>query len=146
MEQIISKNLKRYNQFVSGIDATYHEISYKLKISDSAMVILYTICNYGKKCALKTICYESGLSKQTINSSLRKLEKEEIIFLENSDLKRKMVCLTAKREELTQNTAIKLLKLENEIFDSWDEKDVNKYLEFTERFLNDLKKKVKDIN
>ena len=110
------------------------------------MVILYTICNYGKKCALKTICYESGLSKQTINSSLRKLEKEEIIFLENSDLKRKMVCLTAKGEELTQNTAIKLLKLENEIFDSWDEKDVNKYLEFTERFLNDLKKKVKDIN
>ena len=146
MEQIISKNLKRYNQFVSGIDATHHEISYKLKISDSAMVILYTICNYGKKCALKTICYESGLSKQTINSSLRKLEKEEIIFLENSDLKRKMVCLTAKGEELTQNTALKLLKLENEIFDSWDEKDVNKYLEFTERFLNDLKKKVKDIN
>ena len=146
METIASKNLKRYNQFVSGINLVYHEISYKLKISDSAMMILYTICNYGKKCLLKTICYESGLTKQTINSALRNLEREDVIYLENSDLKRKMVCLTNKGEELTKKTALKVQSLENEIFDSWKEDDVNKYLELTERFLNDLKKKANTLN
>lgn len=146
METIASKNLKRYNQFISEINSVYHEISYKLKISDSAMMILYTICNYGKKCPLKTICYESGLTKQTINSALRNLEKEDVIYLENSDLKRKMVFLTDKGEELTKKTALKLQMLENEIFDSWTEDDVNKYLELTERFLNDLKKKANALN
>lgn len=145
MNRKISTDLKRLNQFVSGMDATYHELYYKLKISDSAMLILYSICNYGSSCTLKNICYDSGLSKQTINSALRKLENEKIIYLENYDHKRKIVHLTEKGEELSKVTALKVISIEDEIFSSWKKEDVDKYLELTKKFLEDLKERVDKI-
>ena len=41
----ISKEMKRYNYLVGEIDAVYHEASLKLGLSDSALNILYAICD-----------------------------------------------------------------------------------------------------
>ena len=78
----LSKKLKRYNYLVGEIDATYHELSTKFGLSDSMMRILYTICDNGTDCPLQKICRLTGLSKQTINSALRRLEQEGIVYLE----------------------------------------------------------------
>ncbi|MDE6602939.1 MAG: winged helix-turn-helix transcriptional regulator [Lachnospiraceae bacterium] len=134
-----SKPLKRYNYLVSEIDAVYHEISQKLGISDSVSIVLYTICDLGDPCPLKSICRSSGISKQTINSALRKLEAEGILYLEPDGHKAKTVCLTEKGRALADRTAGKIIEMENDIFSSWAEEDVNLYLELTERYLRDLK-------
>lgn len=80
MNPYISKEMKRYNHLMSEIEAAYHQMSLKLGISDSAMIILYTICDTGDCCLLQDICRRSGISKQTINSAIRKLEAENDIF------------------------------------------------------------------
>ena len=77
---MISKEMKRVNHLIGEIDAVYHEIAWKLGLSDSVFEILYTICNYGDSCMLKDIGRNCGLSKQTINSALRKLEKR-VLFI-----------------------------------------------------------------
>ena len=69
-----SKAMRRYNHLLGEIDGVYHEMSLKLGLSDSAMIVLYTICDSGSSCLLRDICRYSGLSKQTVNSALRKLE------------------------------------------------------------------------
>ncbi len=74
MNRLISRDMKRFNYLLGEMDAVYHEISLKLGMSDSAMIILYTICDIGDCCLLTEICRLSGLSKQTVNSALRKLE------------------------------------------------------------------------
>ena len=66
----ISKEMKRYNYLVGEIDAVYHEASLKLGLSDSALNILYAICDAGEGCLLQEICFYTGISKQTINSAL----------------------------------------------------------------------------
>lgn len=91
-----SKELKRYNYLASEIDAAYHEISSKLGLPDSSMIVLYTICDSGDSCLLRDIVHNSGISKQTVNSALRKLEAEGIIYLEHAGAKNKSVCLTIK--------------------------------------------------
>ena len=40
---------------------------------------------------------------------------------------------------------MKVIKIENDIFASWDEKDVQKYLELTEAFLIGLRDRSKDL-
>ena len=69
-----SKEMRRYNHLVGEIDGVYHEMSLRLGLSDSAMIVLYTLCDSGGPCPLRDICRRSGLSKQTVNSALRKLE------------------------------------------------------------------------
>lgn len=135
-----SKELKRYNYLLGEIDAAYHEASLQLGLSDSAMRILYTICDNGDCCLLQTICRYSGLSKQTVNSAIRKLEREGIVYLESAGPKTKMVCLTEEGKQLAAKTAIQLLNTENEIFASWTKEEVHTYLSLTEKFLTDFKK------
>lgn len=145
MEHNFSKVMKRCNHLFGEIDAVYHEISRKLGISDSAMDILYTICNDGDSCPLQDICRRSGLSKQTVNSAIRKLESQGILYLKPAGSKSKIVCLTEVGKQLARQTAMKVIKIENDIFASWTEKDIQKYLELTEAFLIGLKDRSKDL-
>ncbi len=140
-----SKKMKRYNHLLGEIEATYHELSLKLNISDSISKILYTICNFGDNYLLGDICRYTGLSKQTVNSALRKLENEGLIYLEAVNGKSKKVCLTDKGKEFADKTAFRILQLENEIFDTWSDEDMEKYLELTETFLTSLKEKVEKL-
>lgn len=152
MSIIISNELKRYNHLIGEIGAAYHEISLKLGLSDSAMNILYTILEHGGECPLQEICRLSGLSKQTINSSVRKLESEGIVRLElrNSENRktgeasfpwRKKVCLTEKGQIFAEQTAGQVLQIENDIFASWPQEDVLKYIQLTETYLLALRSK-----
>lgn len=139
MNQPVSNEMKRYNHLLGEIEATYHEMSLKLGLSDSAMVILYTICDEGDNCPLAEISRRSGLSKQTVNSAIRKLEAEGILYLEKTSSKSKTVCLTGKGKTLAGRTALRLLNAENTILASWPRQDMEKYLELTGRFLAALK-------
>lgn len=134
----VSKVMKRYNYLFGEMDAVYHEMAVKMGLSDSAMRILYTICDNGEGCLLRDICRYCGLSKQTINSALRKLEAEGILYLEAAGNKNKKVCLTEAGKRLTARTAGRIYAIENEILASWTGEDVQKYLELTERFLRAL--------
>lgn len=145
MNSFSSKALKHFNHLITEMDAAYHEISLKLGLSDSAMSILYTICNYGESCLLQDICRQSGLSKQTINSALRKLETGNILYLEMAGAKSKRVTLTDAGKALAQKTALQVINTENEIFASWSREDVEKYLELTEDYLTALKEKAKRL-
>lgn len=145
MKNCISNVMKRYNHLVGEIDAVYHEISLNMGLSDSAMIILYTICDNGDSCLLQEISRRSGVSKQTINSAIRKMEKEGIVYLKAAGARNKNVCLTDKGKQLAEHTAVRLIQIENDIFASWDKNDVEKYLELTEKFLDSIKEKSENL-
>lgn len=146
MKACSSRDMKRFNHLLGEIEAVYHEMALKFGQSDSVMNILYTICDYGDSCPLQEICRRSGISKQTINSALRKLEREGIVYSEQAGVKGKNVCLTEKGKELAKDTAVRVIEAENGILASWPEEDVKKYLELTERFLVGIKEKAKEID
>ena len=137
--------MRRYNHLLGEIDGVYHEMSLKLGLSDSAMLVLYTICDSGSSCLLRDICRYSGLSKQTVNSALRKLEAEGVVYLEPVSARSKRVFLTEAGRALAAETAGKIIRIENDIFDSWPRKDVEQYLELTERFLLALREKAEEF-
>ena len=141
----ISKEMKRYNYLIGEIEATYHEASLKLGLSDSALKILYALCDVGEGCLLQDICFYTGISKQTINSALRKLEEEKVLYLKPFNAKSKKVYLTEKGRKLAEKTAYRILQAEDEIFASWEKEDVEKYLELTEKYQLCLQEKIKEI-
>lgn len=145
MDCKISKTLKRYNYLFGETETAYHEISRKLGLTDSALSILYAILEEGGHCLLREIRQSTGLNKQTVNSSLRKLEAENVLYLELVDGKNKMVRLTERGKALAERTAGRVFAMEDEIFASWPREDVQKYLELTENYMLALKEKAKNM-
>ncbi|MDL2287575.1 MarR family transcriptional regulator [Eubacteriales bacterium OttesenSCG-928-G02] len=143
MKQVMSKELKHYNYLHSELEAVYHNMAFNLGLSDSTMRILYTLCNNEYRCRLQDICLLSGISKQTVNSAIRKLEAMNIVYLENIGAKSKLVCLTESGISLAKQTALKMIEAENSVFADWSERDIKRYLDLTERFLNEFKEKSK---
>ena len=128
MKNVANTEGRRYSYLTSEIEASYHEAASKFKLSDSAMRILYTICLKGEEGLLSDIVRLSG-----------------IVYLKTADSRKKKVCLTEKGKALAQNSALQVLRFENEILDSWTEEEQQVYIELTERFLSSFKEKIKEI-
>lgn len=139
MNICLSKEIRRLNHLISETNSAYHEAALKLGQSDSAMQILYDAYDGGGECLLRDICFWTGISKQTLNSAVRKLEREGMITLEPVGAKNKMVRLTASGILLAERTAAKVMEAENRVFSGWDRAEVEMYLELTKRYLTEFK-------
>ena len=145
MADEIKSTLERFNLLLSEMDAVYHDAALKMGISDSAMMILYTVRNLNDDCLLSDITHMSGVSKQTINSALRKLEAEDILYLTAAGTRKKRVCLTEKGKALADRTVGRLIEIENNIVRSWSDKERKLYMELTQRYLLMLRDGVEEL-
>jgi len=143
MDYFVNTQMKHFNLLLSEIDAAYHDAALKLGLSDSAMLILYTICWCDGECLLSDIT--SGASKQTINSALRKLEADNLVCLEAFGGRKKKVRLTEEGNQFVRNTVLRLIEVENAIFDIWSDEEKNTYIELTRRYLTDFRERIKEL-
>lgn len=125
---------QRFNYISNEICALFHEAALKMKLSDSEMMILYGICNDGDSCLLSDIYKSSGISKQTINSAVRKLEKEDIVYLEKANGRSKRIFLTEKGKLEMKRKVLRIIEMENEIFGSWTKEEQELYVGLTQQF------------
>ena len=145
MKNDFSSSLGRLNELHSQTDAVYHEMSLKLGLSDSAISILYILCEQGDPCPLKTVYRCAFSSKQTVHSSLRKLEAEGFLRLEGEGPRDKQVCLTEAGKTLASRTALKMIHAESAILASWSKEDVAQYLALSERYLTALHEQTRQL-
>lgn len=145
MKNINQSETRRYNRLISEIDEVYHEVAIRQGFSDSVMAILYTLSDHDGQCRLPELIKLSGVNKQTINSALRKLEKDEIIYLEPAGGKSKRVCLTEKGFSTVHKTVDCVLEVEKKIYSSWSRKEWELYVQLTERYLYQLREEMKEI-
>ncbi len=145
MEKINQSETRRYNQLISEIDEVYHEIAVKQGFSDSSMMILYSLADNGGQCRLPELIKASGLNKQTANSALRKLENGGLIYLEPAGGRSKRVCLTEKGSLTVRETVGRVLEAENDIYSSWSREEWELYISLTERYLRQLREKLREV-
>lgn len=139
------KLLRSFQLVTAELEATYHKLTQKMGMSDSAQIILYIICMLGGECLLSDVVHKSSMSKQTVHSSLHKLEREGMLTLRAWDDKKKVVALTPEGKKLAEKTAMRLMRMEQEILDAWPEEDYSTYVRLTERFVEGLKQKMEEI-
>lgn len=145
MDKTERAKTRQYNRLLAQIDDIYHDIALHQGYSDSAMSILYTLVDHDGACLLSELVRQSGLSKQTVNSSLRKLEGDGVIVLEPAGGRAKRVCFTEQGTALAQKTVSRVLAAENKIYASWTDEEWELYIRLTERFLRQLRQEVKEI-
>lgn len=72
---------REYNNLFRLETELYHDVATKIGLSDSAFDILYCLDDLGDGCLQRDVCGASGLTKQTINSSVHKLERAGVVEL-----------------------------------------------------------------
>lgn len=145
MERDHYEKVHRVNCLANDLDMIYHQAARKLGVSDSVLCVLYMIYEKGDGCLLYDICNESGLSKQTINSAVRKLEMEEILYLEHGKGKTKRVCLTEKGKAYVAKTAACLCEAECNAFADWSEEEFEQYLKLMKKYNDSLRIQVEHM-
>ncbi|GLC80752.1 MarR family winged helix-turn-helix transcriptional regulator [Lacrimispora brassicae] len=127
------------------VNALYHEAAVRMNISDSVQNILYVLYNSGERCLQSDIYKQSGISRQTINSAIRKLENDEIVYLEQGIGRNTIVCLTEKGKTFAAEKSQFLFDIENKIFDEWTANEQQEYLRLTEKFRDSLKRQLETL-
>lgn len=139
MSANILNSLHRINYLTSELDALYHQAASGVGLADSTMLVLYTIYDNGGSCLLRTIYQQSGISKQTVNSAIRRLESDEILYLTQFKGKSKQVFLTEKGKRFVEETVARIYEAESRAFASWTEEEVNLHVRLLEKYVDSFR-------
>lgn len=138
-------DLRKYNYLMSEIDGLYHETAFKMGISDSVQQILYVVYSESYRCLQSEIYKQSGISRQTINSGIRRLEQDGIVRLEKGKGRNTIVCLTDEGIRFAKEKIEPLYRMEQEVFEAWSSEEMALYLKLTEKYRDGLKEKLNQL-
>ena len=138
-------DIHQINYLTSELDALYHHASLKLGISDSVSVVLYTICDKGDGCLLSDVYKSSGVSKQTVNSAIRALERDGMLRLAAHTGRSKKILLTARGQDYLQATVARLAEAEARAFDRWPEAEIRAYIGLMEKYVESLRREIEEM-
>ena len=91
---------REYLQIDLQIDEFYHTLAQGLGLSDSAFWVLWGLEELGAGCTQRDICRQFFLSKQTVHSSVRKLERDGLLSLRSGEGREVSLFPTARGREL----------------------------------------------
>lgn len=140
MTTTLHPGMKEFNRIFKECNHIYHEIALKLGMSDSGFDILYTICEIGNGCLQKNICEATLLSKQTIHSSVRKLEKDGYLFLKSGKGRDMQIFLTPAGNALVEKKISLAIQAENQSFTDMTEEEQQEFLRLNKKYADSLRK------
>lgn len=113
------------NRFYCEINELYHNLAINYGLSDSVLWILFTMNDERRPCTPKEIGEMCALSKQTVHSSLRSLEKDGYISITVSEENRKnrLAELTEKGMELIERTIAPIVDAELKAFSGLEDSE-----------------------
>ena len=140
MKNNSSKRMLEFNEVMKENNDLYSNLAKKFKMSDCMLWILYILREDDRSVTQSDICNMMCIPKQTVNSSLKKMEAEGYIELLNiNDKRSKQVSLTEKGLDLANNTVDIIISKENNALSKMDEKEQELLINLLRKF-NDLLK------
>ena len=130
---------KRYQEFISAskeADDVYHILALKFGLSDSAMWILYTMREADRELTQSEIAEEMSMSRQTINSAIKNLEKQGYLHMAPvpGDRRNKTLSFTEKGEDFVKRTVDRILDLEHQVFERLEVQEQEQITEILRKY------------
>lgn len=144
-DQLLEK-LHQINYLTAELDALYHQAALKLGMADSIMYVLYILRDHGGACPLSLLYKRSGISKQTIHSAIRKLEKDRLLDLIPCDGRSKQVVLTEQGTQYAAQTVDRLFEAELTVFDGWSDEEIETHIRLTKQYTADFRRSLNNLN
>ena len=145
MTEKTNELLRNFNRIDKEFNDIYHEVAVKMGISDSAFSIFYILHDLGDGCLQKDICYEAFANKQTVNSSIRKLEREGYLYLKHGRGRDKHIFLTETGRQFVERYIVPVVQKENAAFTALQPEEQEELLRLTKIYIESLKEKLNEL-
>lgn len=139
MEENILKKWDYIIKISKELDELYHKLASHYNLSDSAFWILYSLYESKKTCSQKEICDSWYFNKQTINSSIKKLEELGFIKKGSKESLDKKISLTSLGEKVAKNSVEEVRKIENIAYSKISEDELDNIINLLKKPLASFK-------
>ena len=142
MDFEINERLKQLNVMLCEIDSLYQALLAAKNISDSEFVVMIAILSLGEGCLQKDIAETSYMSKKTINSTIKKLEKEGYIKLKAGKYPNMHIYLTPQGNEHIKNNVLPIIDVEERVLNSMSEDEFERLINGSAKYIAIFKNQV----
>ena len=145
----VQQQLQMLNKLYKESDHVYSNLATRLGMTNSTFWILYAISHSEEPLTQNDLCNEYFFPVQTVNSTVTKLLKEDVIRLEfiPGTRNRKKIVLTDKGKEYIDKTINKADEIEKNAFLMFNEDERELYISLFKRhidYLNCAEKRMLD--
>ena len=142
MNYKIGNKLKQLNSMLSEVDNIYQSLLKAHNISEGEYVVMFAINELGEGCSQKDISENGYASKKTINSTIKKFEKEGHIELKPAKYPSMQIFLTEKGKKFMEESIIPILKIESSVLDDVPENEFEALAQCYRKHLNSFRNHV----
>lgn len=130
----------QYMHLYKEMDVSYYALSCAQQLVPSEMDIYYAITVLGDGCRQRDICALALSRKQTINSALKKMEKQGLLRLESGKGREKHIYLTASGRRNADESVKPIYDAEQAAFAEMAEAEREQLVALTGKFIHLLQK------
>ena len=143
----IARAYEAFDSFWREQNQLYRDVATSFGISESAFSILYAIFLAGEKgISQRDICVQMCIGKQTVNSSIHKLEREGVVVLKSGPGRRGLLAhLTPGGLELAERTIVPMVEAELAALREFDDRELELSLLLGRRYTDALRSHFADI-
>lgn len=134
--------LIKWNKIWRQANRTYQTLASRNHLSESAFEIFYVVGILGDGCLQRDVCETAVCSKQTINSSAKKLEREGFLRLIGGRGRAKHIFLTEKGRAVLESVAMPVIAAECDGYEELSVREQNLLLVLTEKYINAVRKRL----
>lgn len=141
------EKLMKYNEIIKENDEVYRHLAKRFDMSECTFWILYSLRTAPAPLTQSELCKLLYEPKQTVNSSLKKLETEGYLTLTpGSDRRSKVIALTQKGFALAGGSADKVISAEEHAMLSLSETEQTMFLSLFRKYTDAFKIQIKEMN
>lgn len=124
----------------------YHIMALRSGFSDSAFLIFYAIAELGEGCLQKDIADRYFISRQTISSSIRVLERKGYLFLKPGRRRDMHIFLTDSGKEILENRLHPFLVMEDDVIASMPTEERQALIRLLQKYINLYRQKLNTLS
>lgn len=138
--------IRELDSLYKKVDNAYHDLATRIGFSNSGFLVLYSIVELGGGCVQTDISKKYSISPQTLSSSIRNLEKDGYIYLEQGYGRNKKLFLTPLGKRFAEKIIYPLMNAENEIFNILTSDETACLLRLTNKYVEILTNQISNLS
>lgn len=137
--------LTEFDYLNSLIDDLYHEVAIKQGLSDSAYAILQALLVLGDGCTQTEIYKYSLLNKQTVNSSVKRLQEDGFIDFQKGTGREVKIYLTKMGQTIIKEKVLPIEQAENEVFEEMTPEEHRELIRLVKKYMESFREKIEKL-
>ena len=143
MPTLVNDNkLRHINGMLSEISSIYDKLLSSKNVPEGVFIVMSSLLDLGEGCLQKEISEMSYLNKKTVNSTIKKLQKDEYIELKAGKYPNMHIYLTPKGREYMQNNIIPIIQVESKALELMPSNEFATLVESYRKYIDNFREHV----